>query len=247
MPEKRFNMMKLKHSGDNHYTTKDTIFDLPFKVLVVGRSQLSGKTTVVANLLLSNQWYFNDFKGENIWIVSPSTEVDPKMQTIIDEKDIPSQNIIQDYDEEILMALYELIQEKFLEQKEDGGKIDNFLVLFDDMSFGGALKKKTHGAIAKLFCNGRHINCSTIITAQKYSDIATVCRENNTGCILFASTDKQLDLISDDHNYLESKKDFKKMFKEATREKHSFLVVNYSNPVNGRYLDTDFEPITHYT
>lgn len=247
MPEKRFNMMKLKHSGDSHYTTKDRIFDLPMKLLIIGRSQLSGKTTVVANILLLDQWYGRDFKGENIWIVSPSTDVDPKMQTIIDEKEVPSMNVIQDYDEQVLVALYDLITERYLDQREAGGKIDNFLVLFDDMSFGGALKKKQHGAIAKLFCNGRHINCSTIITAQKYSDVATVCRENNTGCILFASTDKQLDLISDDHNYLESKKDFKKMFKEATKEKHAFLVVNYSNPVSERYLDSDFEPITHYS
>lgn len=244
--KKQFNMMKMKNSGDNHYTPKDRIFDLPFKILVIGRSQLSGKTTICANILLRDEWYNSDFKGENIYIVSPSTEVDVKMQTIVDEKDIPSSNIITSYDEEVLMALYDMIEQKFLEQKEAGGPIDNWLVFFDDMSFGGALKKKQHGAIAKLFCNGRHLNISTIITAQKYSDVATVCRENNTGCILFASTDKQLDLISDDHNYLESKKDFRKMFKEATREKHSFIVVNYSNDVNERYLDSDFEPITHY-
>ena len=233
----------MKNSGDNHYTTKDRIFDLPLKLLVVGRSQLSGKTTVVANLLLLDEFYNKDFQGENIFIVSPSTEVDLKLEAIIEEKDVPSMNIIPDYDEQVLSAVYKMIEQKFLEAKEAKKKIPNWLVIFDDMSFGGALKKKNHGAITKLFCNGRHLNISTIITAQKYSDIHTTCRENTTGAIFFASTDKQLDLISEDHNYLESKQDFKKLFKAVTTPKHSFLVVNYSNPPEERYLDSHFEPL----
>ena len=112
------------------------------------------------------------------------------------------------------------------------------------MSFGGALKARNYGAITRLFCNGRHLNISTIVTAQKHSDIHTTCRENTTGAILFASTGKQLDLITDDHNYLESKKEFKRMFKEATKEKHSFLVVNYSNPPEERCLNSEFEVIS---
>lgn len=242
MPSK-YSILKLKDSGDKHYTPKERIFDLPWKLLVIGRSQLSGKTNFVANIILLDEYYNKDFKGENIFIVSPSTKVDPKMKTIIDEKDVPPMNVIPSYDEEVLNAVYKMIEQKFLEAKESGKKPENYLVMFDDMSFGGALKKKNHGAITRLFCNGRHLNISTLITAQKYSDVHTTCRENTTGAILFAATDKQLDLISDDHNYLESKKDFKKLFKKVTSPKHSFLVVNYSNPPEERYLDSDFEPI----
>lgn len=236
-------ILKMKDRGEKHYTSKDRIFDLPFKLIIIGRSQLAGKTNLLGNLLLRKEYYLNDFKGENMFIVSPSTSVDHKLKAIIDAKEIPALNVIPDYDEEVLNAVYKLMQEKYLEATDLKRKPPNFCVIFDDMSFGGALKARNYGAITRLFCNGRHLNISTIVTAQKYSDIHTTCRENTTGAILFASTDKQLDLITDDHNYLESKKDFKRMFKEATKEKHSFLVVNYSNPPEERYLDSEFEAL----
>ena len=53
---------------------------------------------------------------------------------------------------------------------------------------------------------------------------------------------KQLDLIADDHNYLETgKKAFQKMFRKATDEPFSKLVINFSKPE--LYYDTHFQPI----
>jgi len=236
-------ILKMRDSGETHYTKKPILFDLPLKLIVIGRSQLAGKTNFLGNILLRKEYYLNDFEGENIFIVSPSTSVDRKLQAIIEHKEIPAMNILPDYDEEVLGALYELMKSDYEEAVAAKKKVPNKLVIFDDMSFGGQLKSKHHGVIAKLFCNGRHINCSTIVTAQKYSDILTTCRENTTGAVLFSSTDKQLDLISDDHNYLNSKTEFKRMFKDATKAKHSFLVVNYSNDPEQRYLDSEFQPI----
>ncbi len=51
-------------------------------------------------------------------------------------------------------------------------------------------------------------------------------------------------LPSEDHNFLvEGKNQFKKMFREVTREPHSFLVVNYSNPPEKLYMNKNFKPI----
>lgn len=239
----RRKILRMKDKGEKHYTKMDTIFDLPAKILVIGRSQMAGKTNFVANLLLRPEFYLHHFKGEHIYIVSPSTETDQKLKAIIETKQIPDQNVMTDYDEEILMKLYDMLEQRYLDAVEGHKKPPNVLVFFDDMSFGGSLKRRQHGAIAKLFCNGRHLNISTIITAQKYSDVLTTCRENNTGAILFASTEKQLDLIERDHNYLPSKKQFKAMYRAVTEKPHSYLVVNYSNPPEQRYLDSEFNPI----
>ena len=236
-------ILKMHDSGENHYTQKELLFDIPFKLLVVGRSQLAGKTNWLGNILLRKEFYLDNFNGEDIFLISPSTSVDKKLSTIIDVKEIPATNVLSAYDEEMLEAVYQLMEDDYLEAVENKRRPPNKLIIFDDLSFGGTLKSKQNGIMSRLFCNGRHINCSTIVTAQKYSDILTTCRENTSAAILFSSTDKQLDLIADDHNYLDSKKEFRQMFRTATKEKHSFLVVNYSNENADRYLDSHFQPI----
>lgn len=244
-------MLKMKDTSEKFYTKKENIFDLPFRVLIIGKSQLSGKTNVVGNLLLRDQYYKHDFEGDNIFIVSPSATTDHKLKQLIKAKEIPSSNVLPSYDEDLLMGLYDLLQEEFEEAVAEKRRPENKLIVFDDMSFGGALKSRQHGAIAKLFCNGRHLNISTLVTSQKYTDVLTTCRENATGCILFSSTDKQMEHILEDHNYLSNKNDFRRMFRKVTERPHSFLVVDYTSPGKSdkpcktpkMYRDSEFKQV----
>lgn len=240
---KPIQIMKVKDTGEKHYTDKGLLFNIPFKLLIVGRSHLSGKSNMILNLLLQDdpRLYKNDFKGENIYLFSPSIKTDTKMKMLIEEKDIPESNLFESMDENIIEALYENIQEEYLEAIQENEKPPNVLFIFDDMSFGGSTK---NSAIEKLFCNGRHLNISTMISSQKYAQmLSTTCRENATGMILFKSTDKQLEAMSDDNNYFEDRKDFKKLFKKLTTERHSFLVVNYTNGFDNMYMNKNFEPV----
>lgn len=234
---------KVKDSGEKYYTSKPRIFDLPMRLCIVGKSQLSGKSNLLTNLILRDEFYGNDFNGDNIFLVSPSIKNDDKLKKVIKVKDIPEQNLFLDYDEEVINELYNMLQDEYEESVSNGEKPANKLIIFDDMSFNGDLKKKTNGIINKIFSNGRHINLSIIVTAQKYSDILTAARENCSGCILFNCSNKQLELIEADHNYLGNKKQFMNMFRKVMGEKHSFLVVNYTNPKEERYLDKNFDII----
>ena len=112
----------------------------------------------------------------------------------------------------------------------------------DDISYSGDLKSKVHGAVAKLFMNGRHLLISSIVLAQKYSDILTGARENCTGCILFTCSNKQAELIYNDHGTVE-KRLFMSAFRKTTQLPHSFMVINYSNGADRRFLDGTFNPI----
>ena len=38
-------------------------------------------------------------------------------------------------------------------------------------------------------------------------------------------------------------RDFKHMFRDTTKKKHSFLCINYSNDNTHRFLDTEFNRI----
>lgn len=236
----KYKILRMRDSSEKHYTKKKRIFDIPFRLLVVGKSHLSGKTNLLGNLLLRPEYYYGDFKGENIYIISPSSS-DPKLRTIRDKLEIPSSNFIPEYDEMLLDEIITMIKDEYNEAVEDKKRPNNTLIVFDDMSFGGALLKR-HSNIQRIFCNMRHYATSCIITTQSYVDLLTACRENASGCILFACSDRQLDTIADDHSYM-PKKQFRKMFRDVTNDKHSFLAINYSNDADERYLDSNLNPI----
>jgi hypothetical protein len=240
---KTLSIYKVKDEAETYYTKKDLIFDVPFRLLIVGKSQLSGKSNILVNLLLRDEFYNKDFDGDNIFLISPSITNDEKLKKIIKVKEIPEENLFLEYDEDVLKELYQVLQDEYEEAKANGEKPQNKLIVFDDMSYNGALKSKQHGVVNKIMSNGRHINLSCIQTSQKYSDLLTSSRENANGAIFFNCSNKQLELIEADHNYLGSKKEFMNMFRNVMDEKHSFLVVNYTNPKEQRYLDKNFDVI----
>lgn len=251
--KKVFVNKKMADRSESYRIKKPHMFDLPMRVMVVGKSMLSGKTNLFANLLLrpwgpddatGQECYKNDFKGRNIYIVCPSTDLDSKWRNIIDVNMIPQGNIYKEYDEEELRGLYERIRERFEADVAAGRKPEHNLIVMDDISYSGDLKSKQNGVVNMIAMNGRHILLSSIILAQKYTDISTGTRENMTGGMFFDCSQKQLELIYTDHG-IQEKKSFIKMFREATEEPHSYLVINYSNPTRERFMTQHFEPIDY--
>lgn len=230
---------------------KADLFDLPMRMIIIGKSQLSGKSTMISNLLLrpwgdddtaGKQFYKNDFDGENIYIVCPSFDIDAKWSLIAKGKSIPDTNIWREYDESELEAWYDGIQEKFERDVAEGRTPKHTLLVLDDCSFDGSLKAKMNGVLTRIACNGRHILISLICTSQKYTSVSTTIRENATGVIMFESSNKQLELFIEDHCNI-PKKRFEQMFRDTTRDKHTFFVVNYSNPPDRRFQDSSFKAI----
>jgi len=237
-------ILKMRDSSESYYTKKDIIADLPFRMCIIGKSQLSGKTNFSAFILLSPSWYLNDFDGEDIFIISGSVKTDKKLQTLIEEKDIPPSNIYEEFDEEILEATYEMIEEEYNEAVNNNKKPKNYLWYLDDMSYKGDLKSSNFGIINKAFSNGRHINLSILLTSQKWTDILSSARENMSMGVFFNCSDRQLDNIIETVNYTtDNKKLFKKQFRIACKKKHSFFIVNFTNDFDEMYLDSDFKPI----
>jgi hypothetical protein len=128
------------------------MFDLPMRLIVSGKSYLSGKTNLLTNLLLQDdkRLYRNSFFGGDIYIFSGSLQQDNKIKRIISELDVPDSNLFDEFEDDVLDTVLDHIQEEFEEEKKHS------LIILDDMSFGAQLKAKTNGALARLFCNGRH-------------------------------------------------------------------------------------------
>jgi hypothetical protein len=236
---KDYSILKVNDHTDSYYTKKADIIDLPFRILIVGKSFLSGKSTVILNLLLRDKFYKNDFKGENIFIVS-NNAMDNKMKILKEEKDVDAHNFME-FSESNLEAIYEEVEARAVDAMNEGKRPPNSLIVIDDVAFSGGLKEKNNGTLSRIMCNGRHVNLSIIITAQKYSQLSTTMRANASGAILFNNSMNEVEAMERDFNYLESKKDFVKLFRETTRGKNQFMVVNFTE--DGIYQDSNFKAI----
>jgi len=240
--KKSYKILKVRDKNDSYYTPIERLFDLPFRLLINGKSQLSGKTTIILNLLLNPVFGYDKlFEGDDIYIVS-NNKLDNKLSLMADKLDIPEGNRFE-YDEDYLEILYDDMEESFMEETMEGGKPQNRLIIFDDCGYSGSLKNKQSGIISKMICNGRHLNLSQIYTSQRFSQVSTTLRTNLTGAILFNTSMKELELITEDMNYMSNKKEFVKIFRETTKEPRQFMVVNFSNKPEEMYLDTTFTPI----
>ena len=192
------------------------------------------------NLLLNPEFgYDKVFKGENIYIVSDNDQ-DEKLKLLAKYKDIPEQNIMK-YNESDLISLYDEIEEKFEEEKSDKD-IQQRLIIMDDVGYSGKMKSKQFGIIAKLVSNGRHIALSQIYTSQRLNMTPGTLRSQITGACFGTCSMRELEMIENDFNYLDSKKSFIKMFRKHTEESRSFICINFTGNA-GLYYDREFKPI----
>ncbi len=238
MPD--YEILKVRDKADKIFKEKGILFDIPFKIAIIGKSQISlGKSSIILNLLLREKFYKNDFDGEDIFLIT-NNKADNKISILQESKDIPESNIMP-YNEETIEALYDILEEQFLKEEKKKRR----LIIFDDVAYSGDLKNKQAGVVSKIVMNGRHINLSSIFTSQKASLLSTGVRSQLTGALIGAVSNKELDLIEADFNFLDSKKEFYKMFRSATGgSPRDFLVINFTNKEpHLKYLNKNFKPL----
>ena len=57
--------------------------------------------------------------------------------------------------------------------------------------------------------------------------LSTTVRSQITGAILFNTSAKELEMIAEDFNYLDNKKEFVQMFRRETAKPRSFLCCEF--------------------
>ena len=243
----KLKIYKMKDTSDSFVSKKKNLFNLPMRLLVISKTG-EGKSNLLGNLLLRPEMYKDDFLPENIFIFSGSLSGDRKMKTIVEQLEIPTSNLYEGFNNDTLNIIYDTLVDNFKENVADKVKDKqklNSLIIFDDLAFADTFKSdKKDDGIRRIFFNGRKFLVSCVIISQKYSSVGTSLRENASGLILGKSSNKQLELIEADHNYLkEGKKKFVQMYRDATDSDFGKLVINFSEP--NLYYNQDFEPLDY--
>lgn len=238
---KKHKLKIIKDKTDDLVIDKGLLWNVPFRVLLVMKTG-QGKSNFICNMF-RDDFYGKEYNGDDIFIISPMVN-DEKLETLIEFKKIPEENVMTTMDDEILNALYDSNTEEFTARVSEGKKPYNKVWIVDDMSWSGDLKKGYFNVINRVFCNGRKHNISIFLSSQFYTHILSSCRSNASGLVLGNASDKQLKLIAEENNYLKGNdKLFKKMFRNLIKENYDYLIVNYSNKLKDIYLNKDFEII----
>lgn len=229
MSKDEIKIKKIKDESDNFKIEVSNAPNIPFKLGILGPSMISGKTNLMINLVGQRKLYGKYFKGDNIYLISPSLET-PKLKKFAEYKKIPDVNLFNEFNDEELGALYDYLKEDFLE-----GNTKPKLIIFDDCGFDTKTGAKSN--LDHLIIDGRHYNISLMFLVQCYTMMSTTFRRNATGLMCFSCVTNDLESIISEHNTTtDDKKKFMKTFRDVTNKKHNFFTIDKSKqPTKGRY------------
>lgn len=237
--EDKLKVLKVKDKTDKLTVSVNRLFSLPFRLILTGKSG-SGKGGIITNICLNENYGYKKIFTD-YYIFAPEPYADEKMKVIIEEHEIDESNIFEDIEE--LEDLYDMLVEDFKDRVADGEKPRLPLIIIDDLAFSGKLANRFN-ALAKVYCNSRKFMISVITTAQAYTQVAKNIRLQSSAMIIFQTSNKELEIIETENNYLRGgKKAFYNMFRDNVKEKHDFICINYSNNYDELYLDKNFKPL----
>ena len=237
-------MLRVKDNTDSYAIDIPGWFSITPRVLLIGKSQYSGKTTFVVNAMLRETMFGPYYEGKNIYIFSESLDTDEKLRKLCDFKNIPKSNQISMIDEDIMKELWDKLEEDYLQSVSNKETPPNVMLIFDDISATGGLKKKKNGMISRFAMQGRHICVGFIMSAQKLTDLPTTVREQATVVVGWEMSDKQMNLLAADHSFFPKKSSFFKLFNSVIQEPRDFLIINYSaKNKDDRFMDKDLKVI----
>lgn len=221
----------------------------PFRLLLIAPSG-TGKTTILVNMLLRPEFYFNYFN--DIRIVSPSIFTDYKWKPVRDTipDDLKPQHLYESFDpgmvSEILHRQREIIKEL------DGHKelAPRILLLFDDILAEKLFRVASTGPLEDLFARGRQLNISVIVSSQFYKEISTRARDNPTNIVIMniGRNKKELSNIAEELSGPISEKQFFTLWKRMIdpSNPHDFMhIIADNNQADERFRHrfSDAEPL----
>jgi hypothetical protein len=182
--------------------------------MILTMPTMSGKSTIILNVLRNVLLGYSDGVFEDVYYVSPTLPLDSTLKAIYEDE-----TIIKITDDEELENLDDILKDIMKSQKEkDDDDRKHVLIVLDDMI--DYLKKSK--VLGNLTTKNRHLKISLIIVSQVFNSIPVKARKNGTAYI-FSNIYNQKDLNSIDEEIGSSFPNFMDYYKEATKDKYNFL------------------------
>ena len=107
------------------------------------------------------------------------------------------------------------------------------LIVFDDMIADIMSNKKFQAIIKELFIRCRKLNTSLVFVTQSYFSVLKDVRLNTTHYFIMRINNKRkLQNIVINHSAGIDYQDFKKIYRECTREPYNFLTIDTTLPTS---------------
>ena len=107
------------------------------------------------------------------------------------------------------------------------------LIVFDDMIADVMTNKKFQATIKELFIRCRKLNISLVFITQSYFSVPKDARLNTTHCFIMKINNRiELKNIVTDHSADIDYQDFKKIYRECTKEPYNFLTIDTTLPAS---------------
>jgi hypothetical protein len=207
----------------------DIIPKLGSSIIMCGRSGC-GKTTLLHNLLVDDRFYGKNEYFKNIFLFSPSAEIDDLQK----ELDIPDQCIFTDLTTApaALEQIYK--HQTTLIKKLGNDKAPQIAIIMDDCI--GDTKFMKNAWTIKAFIASRHFNCTTLICAQHFNRIERVNRLQASSLFFWPMSASAMEVLADEFTPSSmTKKQFVAMVEDALKEPYAFLHINMKVPDDKRY------------
>ena len=177
----------------------------------------SGKTLLMVNLCHKLKKYFKD---GNIFAFTNS--YCPTIHKMIEDR---KGHLYYDfYDRYGNNVIEELLQFQKKQKEEDPDNLENILLIFDDVISSKEFENR-RSIFTKLFSMGRHFQITIFLSSQVYNMIPKSIRKMAYYNIIFKFPESELPEILEENCSFLSKKDFERVYREATKDKYDFLFL----------------------
>lgn len=185
----------------------------------------SGKTTFMSNML-KQQW-IEEFGENNIYLIYPDIFTPNNQYSYLD---INEQNLMDNYDEEVLV---ELVRRQ--KSKKKHGTAKKILIILDDcLSEDNFAKNGNNGILSTIAVRGRHDLISVVISSQYITGMNTKLRANADYALVWKLYGKAYHHVSEHFRPTRDRKDFETYLDDL--KKYEFILIDYVDMRLWKYL-----------
>ena len=252
MPEDRAIVRPLpNHEWKYAQSRFDHLPRVPFRILTTGKSS-AGKGVLTVNMV--TDFYANVF--ECIYVFAATVHVDSTWKAIehyaireLNQGRTKSPFMFDHFSESALRQILENQKLAIARQKKDPdhkGPLKGALIIVDDLSHDGNLRKMQGGVMAELWTTSRHYGISLIANVHSINSLGALARRQASAIIVFPIANwRETEAIREQYGQMAgSLKAFDKIMDVAigpSSEPYSFLVIRADAKSSNRAFMLRFE------